>query len=58
MTEYLISFNDEWVPEHTPEQIRAKSVASRAVIAEMQAQDVLLFSNGALDRSMEKLAAL
>ncbi|GAA2860066.1 hypothetical protein Acy02nite_56230 [Actinoplanes cyaneus] len=51
MTEYLISFNDEWVPEHTPEQIRAKSVASRAVIAEMQAQDVLLFSNGALDRS-------
>ncbi len=51
MTEYLIAFNDEWVPEHTPEQIQAKSVTSRAVIAEMRAQDVLVFSNGGLDRS-------
>lgn len=51
MTEYLIAFNDEWVPEHTPEQIAAKSVTSRAVIEEMQVAGVLLFSNGALDRS-------
>ncbi len=51
MAEYLITFNDEWVPEHTAEQLRAKSIASRAVIAEMQAEDVLIFSNGALDRS-------
>ncbi|MEU4165100.1 YciI family protein [Actinoplanes sp. NPDC026670] len=51
MPEYLITFNDEWVPPHTEEQIKAKSVSSRAVIAEMQAADVLLFSNGGLDES-------
>lgn len=50
MPEYLISFNDEWVPEHTAEQIQAKGVASRAVVTEMQEQGVLLFSNGGLDR--------
>jgi hypothetical protein len=51
MPEYLIAFNDEWVPDHTAEEIREKGRASRAVIAEMLAQGVLLFSNGALDRS-------
>ncbi|MFC3499594.1 YciI family protein [Micromonospora krabiensis] len=51
MPEYLITFNDEWVPPHTAEEIRAKGVASRAVMEEMQAADVLIFSNGALDRS-------
>ncbi|MEU5905341.1 YciI family protein [Micromonospora sp. NPDC047467] len=51
MTEYLIAFNDEWVPEHTAEQIREKSTAAHAVIAEMQAEGVLIFSNGGLDRS-------
>ncbi len=51
MAEYLIAFNDEWVPEHTAEQLRAKGTAGRAVIEEMRAADVLIFSNGALDRS-------
>ncbi|MFE0590548.1 YciI family protein [Micromonospora echinospora] len=51
MTEYLIAFNDEWVRPHTAEEIRAKGVAGRAVIAEMRAADVLIFSNGGLDRS-------
>jgi len=51
MTEYLITFNDEWVPEHTPEQLRAKSEAVRPVIDEMLAQGVLIFTNGGLDRS-------
>ncbi|SCL21206.1 Uncharacterized conserved protein [Micromonospora pallida] len=51
MTEYLIAFNDEWVREHTAEEIRAKGVASRAVIEEMRTADVLIFSNGGLDRS-------
>jgi hypothetical protein len=51
MTEYLISFNDEWVPEHTPEQIQAKADAVRPVIDEMLAAGVLVFSNGGLDRS-------
>jgi hypothetical protein len=51
MPEYLISFNDEWVPEHTEEQIGAKSAAVRPVIDEMIAEGVLIFSNGGLDRS-------
>jgi hypothetical protein len=25
MTEYLIAFNDEWVPDHTAEELREKS---------------------------------
>jgi len=51
MTEYLISFNDEWVREHTPEELREKSKTSHALMDEMEAEGVLIFSNGALDRS-------
>ncbi|GIF51333.1 hypothetical protein DFJ67_5129 [Asanoa ferruginea] len=51
MTEYLITFNDEWVPEHTAEQIGEKSRAAHVVLREMLAQDVLIFTNGGLDRS-------
>ncbi|MEU8299663.1 YciI family protein [Micromonospora sp. NPDC048909] len=51
MTEYLIAFNDEWVREHTEEEVREKGRAARTVIEEMQAEGVLIFSNGGLDRS-------
>ncbi|NES16694.1 MULTISPECIES: YciI family protein [Micromonospora] len=51
MTEYLIAFNDEWVPDHTAEEVREKATAVRAVIEEMQADGVLIFTNGGLDRS-------
>ncbi|MEV0394187.1 YciI family protein [Polymorphospora rubra] len=51
MTEYLIAFNDEWVPDHTAEEIRKKATAARTVIEEMQAEGVLIFTNGGLDRS-------
>lgn len=51
MPEYLISFNDEWVREHTPEELDAKRVSSWALMEEMQNAGVLLFSNGGLDRS-------
>ena len=51
MTEYLIAFNDEWVPDHTEEQVREKAVAGMAVVEEMKAAGVLIFSNGGLDRS-------
>ncbi|GAA1241889.1 YciI family protein [Oryzihumus leptocrescens] len=51
MTEYLITFNDEWVREHTAEELREKGTAARAVLEEMQAADVLIFTNGGLDRS-------
>ena len=51
MTEYLITFNDEWVPDHTAEELREKAAAVRPVIDEMLAEDVLIFTNGGLDRS-------
>src|SRR2546423_222267 len=51
MTEYLITFNDEWVPDHTAEELREKASAVRAVIEQMLAEDVLIFTNGGLDRS-------
>ncbi|MBO3753190.1 hypothetical protein J5X84_44780, partial [Streptosporangiaceae bacterium NEAU-GS5] len=51
MTEYLITFNDEWVPDHTAEELREKGAAARAVLEEMLAEDVLIFTNGGLDRS-------
>ena len=51
MTEYLIAFNDEWVPTHTMEELVEKARAGRAVIAEMEAAGVFVFGNGALDAS-------
>jgi hypothetical protein len=51
MTEYLITFNDEWVPEHTAEEVAEKGRAARAVLGEMLAEGVLIFTNGGLDRS-------
>ncbi|MEV4619887.1 YciI family protein [Asanoa sp. NPDC049573] len=51
MTEYLITFNDEWVPDHTTEELGDKAKAARVVLEEMVAEDVLIFTNGGLDRS-------
>jgi hypothetical protein len=46
MTEYLIAFNDDWVPDHTVEELRAASRAVRALVAEMRAAGVLIFTGG------------
>ena len=46
MTEYLIAFNDEWVPDQTVEELREKSKAVRALVAEMKAAGVLIFAGG------------
>lgn len=51
MTKYLIAFNDEWVPEHTPEQLREKSRTSAAVLDDMKSAEVFVFSDGGLDAS-------
>jgi hypothetical protein len=51
VTEYLITFNDEWVPDHTLDELRQKARASRAVIDEMSAAGVFVFSNGGIDAS-------
>ena len=50
MTEYLITFNDEWVQEHTEDEIKAKGIAAKSVVREMQEKDVLIFTNGGLAR--------
>ena len=51
MANYLIAFNDEWVPDQTPEDLRTKSAASHAVLAEMKASGVFVFSDGGIDSS-------
>jgi hypothetical protein len=51
MPKYLIAFNDEWVPEHTPDELLRKSEASRAVLEDMQAAGVFLFAEGGIDAS-------
>ena len=37
MPEYLIAFNDEWVPDHTDEQLQDKARTVRTLVAEMRA---------------------
>jgi hypothetical protein len=44
--EYLIAFNEEWVPDHTVEELREKSKALRPLVAEMRAAGVLIFTGG------------
>lgn len=51
MPQYLIAFNDEWVPDQTPDELRGKSVASRAVLEEMKAAGVFVFADGGIDAS-------
>jgi len=48
---YLIAFNDEWVPEHTPDELRSKSEASHALLEDMKAEGVFLFAEGGIDAS-------
>lgn len=58
MPSYLIAFNDEWVPEQTTEQLRTKSVASRAVLEEMKAAGVFVFADGGIDASTAVCSAV
>jgi hypothetical protein len=46
MTEYLIAFNDEWVPDYTEEQFRRIWAATMELRAEMRAAGVLVFTGG------------
>jgi hypothetical protein len=46
MPEYLIAFNDEWVPDHTEEQLMQKAGAVGALVAEMKAAGVFIFTGG------------
>ena len=51
MALYLIAFNDEWVPDLTLEDIRERAKSGRALIEEMTAEGVFVFSDGGLDAS-------
>ncbi|HEY6566650.1 MAG TPA: YciI family protein [Actinomycetota bacterium] len=46
MTEYLIAFDDEWVPDHTVEELREKGKVVKALVEEMKAAGVLIFTGG------------
>lgn len=46
MTEYLIAFNDDWVPDITDEEFRETSKRVGALRAEMKAAGVLIFTGG------------
>ena len=46
MTEYLIAFNDKWVPDLTQEELREASERVRALRAEMNDAGVLIYTNG------------
>ena len=39
MTEYLIAFNDEWVPDHTIEELQEKSRALRPLLVQKRRPD-------------------
>lgn len=51
MPKYLIAFNDEWVPEHTPDELQSKSEASQAVLEDMREAGVFLYADGGIDAS-------
>jgi hypothetical protein len=51
MAEYLIAFNDEWVPALTDEELRQASKAVRALRAEMKDAGVLIYTNGLDDEA-------
>lgn len=51
MPNYLIAFNDEWVPPQTAEQLQSKSQASMAVLEEMKQAGVFVFADGGIDAS-------
>ena len=40
MTEYLIAFNDEWVPDHTVEELREKLLRSFGPNGERNYKDI------------------
>jgi hypothetical protein len=46
MTEYLIAFNQEWVPDYTAEEFQKIGVATKELRDEMRAAGVLVFTGG------------
>jgi hypothetical protein len=53
MTEYLIYFNQQWVGDHTEEWFRGRGPLAMAVVNEMEAAGVYVFSGG-LEEEVDK----
>lgn len=51
MPKYLIAFNDEWVPDQSPDDLRRKSAAGQAIVEEMKAAGAFVFADGGIDAS-------
>lgn len=51
MPEYLIMFNDEWVPDQSPDDLRSKSATSHALLDQMKAAGVFVYAEGGIDAS-------
>ncbi|GAA3804503.1 YciI family protein [Nocardioides panacisoli] len=46
MPEYVIFFNEEWVPEFSEEELRGKSAVLRPLLDEMRSAGALVFTGG------------
>jgi hypothetical protein len=46
VTEFLIAFNDEWVPDYTEEEMAERGKAVKALRSEMKDAGVLIFTGG------------
>ena len=46
MTEFLIAFNDQWVPDFTEEEMAERSQAVTALRSEMKDAGVLIYTGG------------
>jgi hypothetical protein len=46
VTEFLIAFNDEWVPDYTEAEMAERSKAVKALRSEMKDAGVLIFTGG------------
>ncbi|KQX65808.1 YciI family protein [Angustibacter sp. Root456] len=49
MSEFLIAFNDEWVPDDTEEQMTERFTAVKALRSEMKDAGVLIYTGGVDD---------
>ncbi len=46
MSQYLISFNQQWVGDHSEDWFRGRGPLARAVVEEMRIAGVLVFAGG------------
>ena len=49
MAEYLIHFNQQWVGDHTAEWFRSRGPLAMAVVGEMEAEGVLVYTGGLVE---------